>query len=136
MSFRISLTTASPFEPAAAGARRRMDSWADPAFMPGESIGAPAPDRGDSDGVRRLTAGGSWAIVFNVVGRRLIFRCARSAWVFHRGRNIGEAQVLQRHGNRYLSRTLHDSYDSQSSTRNEEIRPNSRVLCVTSVKPC
>jgi hypothetical protein len=88
ISFKITFTTASPSEPAAAGARRRTDSAADPRACPQSRLVLLRRISATNDGVGRLTAGGgspSWSHVVGV---------CTSAWVFHRSRSIGEVQLI------------------------------------------
>src|SRR6267142_4702869 len=64
ISFTITFTTASAFEPAAAGARRRTDGSADPRLCPESRLVLLHRISATNDGVRRLAAGGgspSWS---------------------------------------------------------------------------
>jgi hypothetical protein len=63
ISFKITFTTASPSEPAAAGARRRTDSAADPRACPQSRLVLLHRISATNDGVGRLTAGRRLAIV-------------------------------------------------------------------------
>jgi hypothetical protein len=64
--------------------------------MPGESIGALAPDLGDERRCQTIDRGRRPAFVVNVVG------VCTSAWVINSSPNIGEAQLPAR----YLRQTF------------------------------
>src|SRR5258705_5385991 len=98
ISFPITFTTASASEPAAAGARRRTDGSADPRLCPESRLVLLHRISATNDGVRRLAARA--AAHHRAQGRRQTIHgrsgaVCTSAPVFHRSRNIGEAQPLE-----------------------------------------
>ena len=92
--FKITFTTASASEPAAAGARRRTDGSADPRVCPESRLVLLHRISGDERQCQTIDRGrrlASWSTSSADEPSSFGAVCT-SAWVIHRSRNIGEAQ--------------------------------------------